>query len=72
MTWHDVWPWLSLAANGVLAMLLFFKTALNDIAVKLFVGRRERSDREKQLLRDFHTQLISFGANYFPSAPSPR
>ena len=65
MAWHDVWPWLSLVANGVLAMLLFFKSALNDIAVKIFLGRRERRDREKQLLREFHAQLQSFEANYF-------
>lgn len=65
--WTAIWPWLSLAANGILAALLFFKSALNDVLTKYLARRMERRDRGRQMLLDLNKHMMTFTANHFLS-----
>lgn len=61
-TW---WLWLSLAGNVVLIILLFFKSALNDILREAVARRSKDRDRLRELLVELHSHMEEFPKNYF-------
>ncbi len=57
--------WASVALNFVLALILFFRTALNEILLDWYKRSRQRRDRLRTLLLELRKHMSSFAQDYF-------
>ncbi len=56
---------LSLAGNFVLAPLLFFKSALNEIVAHWYKERTRRREKNREILRELNQRMVAFQRDYF-------
>ena len=65
MTWERVILVLSLVANGVLGIALFFKGALNDMLTHWYKERTKRHDKDRDLLVELNQRMAGLQRDYF-------
>jgi len=62
------WDWIlsaSLILNVILAVLLFFKSALNSMLFHWYQEHRKRQDKTREILLELNTRMSSFHSDYF-------
>jgi len=64
VTWERALLVLSLAANGVLGIAAFFKSAINGIVVEWWKERRALRGKRHEILRELNHRLTTFDRSH--------
>ena len=57
--------WGSVVLNAVLAVLLFFKSAINEIVRDWWTGRRQHREQEQERLHELRRHLVIYPSYHF-------